>query len=111
MKHALVTLLGIVLVSGIATAGAQTAQLSRVMRDKLSHSQQLVEDIDPENLAGAPPAAAVRRSHPHWASERPDTRPGTSYVTESASENNSVLAVAVIARTPGCFSRRSAEIA
>ena len=34
--------------------------------------------------------------------------PHEVYFTE---ENNSVLAVAVIASTPGCFSRRSAEIA
>ena len=42
---------------------------------------------------------------------RPETGLRTIYATEFTPGNNSVLAVAVIARTPGCFSRRSAEIA
>ena len=52
MKHVLVTLFGVVLlVSWSATANAQTAQLSRVMRDKLSHSQHLLDAIVTSNWA------------------------------------------------------------
>lgn len=46
-----------------------------------------------------------------FTAARPETGRRTIYFTEPTPENNSVLAVAVMASTPGCFSRRSAEIA
>ena len=71
MKSALIKFVGVaVLVSCSATAGSQTTQLSRVMRDKLGHSQQLLDAIVTSNWTALEQhSAALQRAtrDPAWS--------------------------------------------